>query len=307
MANVLDPHTKKELEEFITLKSQTDNGFNQRSMANALGIAQSTLSALRSDTYTGNIIKMKNKIVNYLQREKDKTDSPKREMPFIRTRAAENIFNIARQCHLDGEIGVVTGDAGFGKTVALKEYAKKYSDTILVEADLGYSARILFRELLREVNIELFAHLHDMFDAFVNKVRGTGKLIIVDEAEHLPYKALELVRRINDKAHVGVLLVGMPILLNNLMGKKQQYRQLYSRVSAYYQLDKLDEADTKKLVDQMFPNNNGIHKDFYAETKGNARTLSKLIGHVDRVIKHNRKRSIDKNLISKLSKLLISY
>jgi len=307
MGNTLPTEIKQELEDFILLKSQSGDGFSRRSLAVSLGISPSTLSSLLSDKYTGNINNMMSLITNYLQRERDKRTSPKRELPFIHTNAAKNIFNIARQCHLDGEIGVITGDAGLGKTMALKEYAKKYTDTILVEADLGYSAKILFKELLREVNIEMVAHLHDMFDAFVTKIKGTGRLIIIDEAEHLPYRALELVRRINDKSEVGILLVGMPVLRNNLTGYKQQYRQLYSRIGAFYQLDKLTEGDTKRLVDIMFPGNNGIYKDFYTETKGNARMLSKLINHIDRVLKYNKNKKIDKKLISRLSKLLISY
>ena len=47
----------------------------------------------------------------------------------------------------------------------------------------------------------------------VNKLNNSGRLLIIDEAENLPYRALEITRRIHDKTAVGVLLVGRNILL----------------------------------------------------------------------------------------------
>lgn len=55
-----------------------------------------------------------------------------------------------------------------------------------------------------------------MFSDIVDKLKSSGRLIIIDEAEHLPYKSLELVRRIYDKANVGILLVGMPATIKLL-------------------------------------------------------------------------------------------
>ena len=55
----------------------------------------------------------------------------------------------------------------------------------------------------------------------IDKLKSSGRLIIVDEAEHLPYTSLELLRRIYDKAEVGILLVGMPRLMKNLKGDKK--------------------------------------------------------------------------------------
>jgi DNA transposition AAA+ family ATPase len=69
-----------------------------------------------------------------------------------------------------------------------------------------------------------------MFLDIIDKLKSSGRLNIIDEAEPLPYKSLELLRRIYDKAQVGILLVGMPRLIMNLKGEKRQYAQLYSRV-----------------------------------------------------------------------------
>ena len=56
-----------------------------------------------------------------------------------------------------------------------------------------------------------------MVSGIVKKLKGSGRMIIIDEAEHLPYKALELLRRVHDKAGMGVLLVGLPRLIHKIM------------------------------------------------------------------------------------------
>ena len=76
-------------------------------------------------------------------------------------------------------------------------------------------------------------------------------MIIIDEAEHLPYKALELLRRIHDKAGVGVLLVGLPRLIHKIMEGRGEYQQLYSRIEVYTLLHKLHPSDTKRIVESV--------------------------------------------------------
>lgn len=304
MPNVLNLQLKKELVDFID-QAKLHEAFSLANIATSVGLSQTTLSMLVNDKYTGRIDKCETKIRNFLQREKEKRQIVRHNIPFVTTTTAKRVFEVARLCHLEGEIGVISGDAGNGKTLAIKEYAKKYSDVIVIEADLGYSAKILFRDLLKAVDMEVNGYLHDMFEVFVTKVKDSGKLIIIDEAEHLPYRALELVRRINDKGHVGILLVGMNQLINNLRGRKQQYRQLYSRVGISYKVGKLSPEDTKEIIHSVFPSSNGLYKTFHEKSDGNARTLSKLIARVDRVAKINHQKEITEKVITKAAELLM--
>ena len=75
-----------------------------------------------------------------------------------------------------------------------------------------------------------------------------NRLLIVDEAENLPYRALEITRRIHDKTGVGVLLIGRSILLENLKGYNNQYDQLYSRVK----YTTMEMTETMKKDNQFF-------------------------------------------------------
>ena len=69
------------------------------------------------------------------------------------------------------------------------------------------------------------------------------------------------IRRIYDKAQVGILLVGMPRLIMNLKGEKRQYAQLYSRVGIATKLNPLTEED-KELIKPKFFHFNNSNKDY---------------------------------------------
>lgn len=73
--------------------------------------------------------------------------------------------------------------------------------------------------------------LNDLFESVSDRLRDSGRLIVVDEAENLPLRALEIVRRLHDETGCGLVLSGMPRLVANLRGKHGELVQLYSRVS----------------------------------------------------------------------------
>lgn len=254
-----------------------EKGLNLGTVSRALGCSASALSQWLSNSYKGNVSKITEAVKGFLERQEERSKTPKQQVAFVQTVVAKRFFETARICHLDGEIGVAYGDAGIGKTAAAKEYTARNTDVILIEADLGYTARVLFTELSRRLGLEATGTIHDMFEEVKGKLTGSGRLIIVDEAEHLPYRALELLRRVYDKAGIGILLVGMPRLVNNLRGKRGEYAQLYSRVGIAVNLQRLIGEDTSAIVHSLIPNSNGLWKEFHEGCGGNTRVLVKLL------------------------------
>ena len=68
--------------------------------------------------------------------------------------------------------------------------------------------------------------------AVCDRVRGTGGLIIIDEAQHLSPEAHDMVRSIHDDADIGVALLGNEAIHTRLEGdgKRERFAQLTSRV-----------------------------------------------------------------------------
>ena len=214
-------------------------------VATAIGVAKSTISMWINGTYKGDNSKIADKVHNFIQREKERTIEE--DLPIVDISIIGFISEIGRTCHTKGKIGVCVGKAGLGKTVAVKEYTKNFLDAILIESDSGYTAKSLLLEIHKRLGLSGKGCVYDLMNEVVNKLNNSGRLLIIDEAENLPYRALEITRRIHDKTGIGVLLVGRNILLENLRGYKNQYDQLYSRVKYLKVLDRLHIKDIKKF------------------------------------------------------------
>ncbi len=252
-------------------------GLTASAVARSLGISASALSQWLDGKYGGNVERVDRAVKGFLQRWQEKQALPAHHIPFIMTSVVNKTFEMARFCHLENEIGVLVGPAGVGKTWAVQEYVRQNTDVVLLEVDPGYTASSLFKDLARKLGFLPNGNLHDVFEDVVERLRGSGRLIIIDEAEHLPYRALELLRRVYDKAGIGILLVGMPRLIENLRGRKGEYQQLYSRVGIYANLQKLHIQDAEAIVNQVVPEANGLCRIFYDLSTGNTRVLTKLI------------------------------
>ena len=194
--------------------------------------------------------------------------------------------------------------AGLGKTYAVKMYALEHRDVILIETDFGYTPKVLFTEIHKKIGFDGKGDLHSMLIDIVNKLKNSGRLIIVDEAENLPYRALELLRRIYDKAKVGILLVGLPKLLTNLKGNKGQYKQLYSRVGVVAELMPIADNDILEISSKVTPDSKYIYPKLSAFCGGNTRVLTKLLVRASRIAKLNNT-TIDEDVLnSALTQLL---
>ena len=276
------------------------NNLTTTYVATATGLAKSTISMWMKGNYNVKSDKITDTINNFIQREKER--SLQHDLPVVEISMIKYISEIARLCHTQGRIG---GIAGLGKTVAVKRYAKEFMDAILIESDSGYTAKSLLKEIHRRLGLSGKGSVYDLMGETVRKLNQSGRLLIIDEAENLPYRALEITRRIHDKTGVGVLLIGRNILLENLRGYNNQYDQLYSRVQYTKIIDRLLLADVVKILESINQNPK-LAETYLLYSNGNTRRLEHLISHSISVAKMNGKAEVDDAVIKQTSKLLMA-
>jgi DNA transposition AAA+ family ATPase len=261
-----------EVRKFLDVSNWSINA-----MSKAAGVSSSALSQVLSNKYPGDIASIRAKVESVMSRERDKAATSRVAKSFVETSVSRSVFEVAHSCRVIGDIGVCYSAAGLGKTEAVREYARQNPDVILIEADPGYTAMVLFLELRDVVGGSARASLHDIFAECCQRLKDSGRLLIVDEAEQLPYKALEMLRRLHDKTGIGILLTGMPKLLANLRGNKGEYAQLYSRVGIAVKLTPLSEKDSAHLLDKLMSCEDKIRKAFHRVSAGNTRRLLKMV------------------------------
>ena len=278
------------------------NSYSTAYISTATGLAKSTISMWLNGTYNGKNDKVTDAINNFIQRERER--AVENDLPFVNISIVKYISEIARLCHTQGKIGVCVGRAGLGKSVAVKKYTQEFLDSILIESDSGYTAKSLLKEIHRRLGLSGKGSVYDLMGEVVRKLNQSGRLLIIDEAENLPYRALEITRRIHDKTGVGVLLIGRGILLENLKGYNNQYDQLYSRVKYTKIIDSLLLQDVIKILETI-EQNTELAETYLQYSGSNTRRLEHLISHSISIAKFNGKAEVDNAVIKQTSKLLM--
>jgi len=264
-----------------------ENKCTQAAVSRAICYSPASLNQWILGKYRGDVLALEHAVRGFLERNKEKAKKTRIRLKFAMTSAAAKVFDAARMSHLDGEIGVVCGAAGAGKTTAVKEYVARNSDVVFIEADLGYTARDLFRELHKKCGFDGAGNLNKMKDDIIDRLSGSGRLIIIDEAEHLPVRALDLVRRINDKAEVGILFCGLQRFMETLRVRQADFAYLYTRIGFKVSLDSLQEKDVEVIVNEAIPGRDGLWQIFSEECYGNCRILGKLVARSLRLAELN--------------------
>lgn len=207
-------------------------------LARESGIAGSTLSAFVGATYKGDNQRVAADIKRWLdtRRERVRTAAVLPAAPdFMMTPTAKDIFSALSFAQAATDFTVLIGAAGIGKSTALDTYAKRSSNVWMITADnLSEKAASLMSVLAEKIGVQERRSTF-LGRAISARVRGTGGLVIVDEAQHLDSKAFDQLRTtVLDLGRCGIAVSGNESMLAKLQGsaetRQQAFAQLHSRV-----------------------------------------------------------------------------
>lgn len=278
----------KNLDEF--LKSSR---LSASALARAIGVSSAAISQYRKGEYKGDLASLAKKINQYITNYSDKKqDQPKSEIyASLDFKMANFIINEAVG---EREIALLYGEPGTGKTTALREYAKSHSNAVLIEVTPHTSARVILEDLCEALKITPPKTLRAMLKAVAKFLGTADKVLLIDEAEHLPLKALEDLRRIADFSKTPIILCGTGILLRNLVGRDKELKQLYSRICGKYEFKGLSKEESAQYY--------GEH--IYEFAKGNFRASSKLFKKALKLAEF-RGTAINKEIAAKATQMVI--
>lgn len=293
---------KNDLIELMERKS-----LNQTQVSRAIGMSTATVNQYLQDKYNGDLERVNNDVQAFLERTREKDKAQRVEVKFVSTSATKKALEIIRMAHVDGEINVIYGEAGLGKTMALKAYASQNSTALLIEVDPSFTARVLLEEICNRLGLSPRGNMHETFELCSNKLRDSGYVLLIDEGELLPHRSLEVLRRLHDKSGIGVVLVGMPRLLINLKGKRGEFVQLYSRVAFALNIgNALPKDDVSAIAASVLPAvADDINEALYQESRGNARRLFKLLRGAIR-LSHINETPVSVGAVRQSAKMLIN-
>ncbi|MBP5202271.1 AAA family ATPase [bacterium] len=275
--------------------------YSQAAIAALCGVSASALSTYLNGTYAAkDKTALEKKIISGCRTEIERIDKNiDPVLPYIETETANIIQDLAHLCHTTRRMGLIYGPAGVGKTRACLEYCRQHSNALYIEARPSFTARTLMRSLAQALGCTPKTNQYELEEEVIRKLRGSGRLIIVDECEHLNHRALETLRTVVfNAAHTGLLLVGLETLKYALIGTRTKNEYLSSRCLANSRVTALTASETKRIIEGFFKDPlTTVKEAFYSVSKGNMRLLENTIFEVKRLLQINPDAKLDKEFV----------
>jgi hypothetical protein len=166
--------------------------------------------------------------------------------------AAKKIMPVLQYAHMAGDIAVIYGGAGVSKTRTCEQYQRLYPNVWMatMSPDTSGVAGCL-EECAHEIGLrDIKPGAARMRREIVSRLKRSGGLLIVDEAQHLSVQALEELRTVHDRTGIGMVLSGNESVYARLTGGSRQatFAQLFSRIGKRLRLHRPLKTDCYELA-----------------------------------------------------------
>jgi DNA transposition AAA+ family ATPase len=285
----------KEIRERLKTYMKENPSVSNRVVANNIGFSTGYVSLFINDKFPSDPNDLAIRIKDWLNKEQSIIEEAvsNGHLKFAMTTASQDIFKIANFALTEQTIGVVAGVPGCGKTIAVEEYAKRNRTSILIQVTPLVTQKSIIQDISLALKIPIYISKPDreipisnniLFDEIILRLKGTRRDLIIDEAENLSVPCIEIIRRIQDFTHVGILLSGTPKILDRIRGPRKELQQLFSRVGIWKEILLLTEGDVKAIMQINYPEAIKFSKTFLQLSKNNGRLLEHLITLVKRMV-----------------------
>jgi DNA transposition AAA+ family ATPase len=263
-------------------------GWSNNVLAKRLGVNPSVVSQYLNDegcVYPGDIKSLEAKIVDLLENESRRRASGVETIACDETEQTRIALEYIRKT---SDIGVIVDSSGGGKSRGCEFYAKENPTAIFFRAYAWCVAKKdAERFMFEKAGQSGYDNRTPRTVHAVNKLRGSERLIIVDDAHFLHHTALQWWVHFHEATQMPLALAGTFELLKKIEADPQ----IFSRVGLRFEIKKLDAKGAividrellKHLLHQLVPRCN--------------RELNELIDLCEQVAReHGQYRSVHKQL-----------
>lgn len=241
-------------------------GLSQNAAAKQIGISETMLSQYRNSRYNGDVPAAERKIEEFLrtraaiEASEAKNQGYRSSQEYVPTSISEDVYHAIQYCQTERGMMVLHGDAGIGKTKGAMRFVQENpTNAIYIKCTpIGGTLGNILKLLAQALKVPETRNKLDMILAIQDRLHGTDRVIIIDEAQNLNFRALEELRCLSDPDGItgergtGICLIGNTQVYSRMLGKQEaQFAQLFSRVKLcrQYTTGKITRGD----VEALFP------------------------------------------------------
>ena len=175
---------------------------SQNQMAAKVNISSAALSNYLNQKYKGSVEAIERQLKEFFAIAEEsaaaaeKTGGLLPDTDYVPTSISEDVYQGIRFAQLEHCMVVLHGDAGVGKSKGAQRFLKEHS-TSAVGVSITPSTGTLtgsIKLLARALRVPECRNKMDQMMALRQRLDGTKMVIIIDEAQHLKYAALEEIR-----------------------------------------------------------------------------------------------------------------
>ena len=288
------------------------------SLAGAISYSRPTVSRYLNGKYDSDATDLEARLVEWLNQQEgdgpaaEPAPAPRRaQRPrFFESRDAKAVLGVCQSCQEYIGLGIVVARSGYGKTYALRQYAK-LPRVAYIECDDTMSSRDLVEAIERSLGLPsgygtIWSRVNGIRE-FFNTNRGY--LLIIDEADKLvskyTQKKMEILRAIFDQSDVGLVIAGEPKLEAQI---KTYLVRMANRVDFYASLRGLTPSEVEGYLEGF-----EIEPDALLELKARAcnmqtgcfRLLDRTLSNVKRILADRGEEVVTLKIIEQASSMMM--
>lgn len=264
MSKTYNSALQAQVEQFLKEK-----GISQAKAAPMMGLSPAALSLYRRSMYDkGDVSEVESKLEEFFLAHQEQEAATEKALPYrpvqdyIPTSISEDVCKLIRYCQIEKGMVIIHGDAGIGKTKGAEKFVRENpAASVYIQAtpSIGTLGNLL-KVIARALKVPECRNKLELMLSIREKLEGTNKVIIIDEAQHLQLRALEEIRAwadpnpISGQPGVGIALIGNTEVYTRMVGKQEaRFAQLFSRIrmNRYYSTHKVTDDDVKKLFPKL--------------------------------------------------------
>lgn len=233
------------------------------------------------------------------------------KIQYFESRDFVQTIGVCQACQEEMALGIVVAESGYGKTHALKKYAKM-PRVAYIECDDTMACRDLVEAIENKIGIP--RGFGGTIWSRVNRIReffnaNEGYLLIIDEADKLmnkyTQKKMEIIRGIFDQSDVGIVIAGEPRLEADI---KANLKRFAKRMDFYYKMKGLSEQEVRDYL-EGYEIDEAAMMEMVSRANnaksGCFRLLDRTLNNVLRILKQKGSTRITMKVVSEASSMMM--